>query len=237
MLIWILVLIGLLLGVLVNYMADVLPETRSLSQPSWWPLSKSSIEAYFRNPRVLVVQLLILVASVWLAGGSIGNWGMGELLAVFSYFLLIAVIDIEHRAILHPLSLVGAVLLGWIGGEHHGFFVTIAGGIAGFVAVYLVYRLAGFAAAWIATRRSDPIDEVPFGFGDVNLSGLIGLLLGWPGVIGGLFLGLGFAGVYAAGQMGWRLIRNEYKTFDTMPLGPFLALGALATLMLGVLVN
>ena len=40
----------------------------------------------------------------------------------------------------------------------------------------------------INRRRGQPVNDVAFGFGDVNLSGVLGLMLGWPldfGWVGG----------------------------------------------------
>ena len=33
-------------------------------------------------------------------------------------------------------------------------------------------------------------EDVALGFGDVHLSGILGLLLGWPGITGGLFVAI-----------------------------------------------
>jgi len=67
------------------------------------------------------------------------------------------------------------------------------------------------------------------GYGDAKLAALIGLLLGWPAVLVGLFVA--FAVGAAAGLAlvaGGRLARAE-----PMPFAPALAAGALAGLLVG----
>jgi leader peptidase (prepilin peptidase)/N-methyltransferase len=69
---------------------------------------------------------------------------------------------------------------------------------------------------------------VPFGFGDVNLAGLIGLAVGWPGVAVALVLGIFAAGAFSLAYLAWMAARRRYAAFTPFPYGPFLVLGALA---------
>ena len=70
------------------------------------------------------------------------------------------------------------------------------------------------------------------GFGDVNLSGVIGLLLGWPGVIFGIY-----AGILAGGMIGFLLmillkLLKKWNPLTSIPYAPFLVIGALYYLFL-----
>jgi leader peptidase (prepilin peptidase) / N-methyltransferase len=70
------------------------------------------------------------------------------------------------------------------------------------------------------------------GFGDVRLAGLIGLHLGWLGLLEvptGLFLGFGLGAVFGLGWLAYQ--RAALRTH--IPFGPFLAAGAVLTVLWG----
>jgi len=143
------------------------------------------------------------------------------------YFALVAVIDIEHRLILHPVSLVGAVLGAISGTVLHGFLPTLLGGAAGFAIMLVLYLLGVVFLKWVSRRRGEPVDEVALGFGDVNLGGINGLLLGWPGIIAGLFLAILIGGLISGLYLVYQLVRRRYRAFAALPYGPFLILSVL----------
>ena len=107
----------------------------------------------------------------------------------------VVVIDLEHRLILHPVSIAGAVLAAIFGVWKHGWVETLIGGAAGFGMMWLLYLFGELFAKWMARRRGGLANEVALGFGDVNLAGVLGLLLGWPGIVLGLFLTILLGGV------------------------------------------
>jgi leader peptidase (prepilin peptidase)/N-methyltransferase len=63
------------------------------------------------------------------------------------------------------------------------------------------------------------------GFGDVKLVLFIGLLLGWPQTMSGIFYGVLLAGLVSVGVV---IFRRSMK--GTIAYGPYLALGALIIL-------
>ena len=67
------------------------------------------------------------------------------------------------------------------------------------------------------------------GGGDIKLSGVIGLLVGFPGALIALWLAVVTGGVAAIGLIAMRKLGRK----DTMPFGPFLAAGAIAALLAG----
>jgi leader peptidase (prepilin peptidase)/N-methyltransferase len=69
------------------------------------------------------------------------------------------------------------------------------------------------------------LSEVALGFGDVNLAGVMGLLLGWPGIVLGLVLAIFLGGFVSLIYIVIMLITRRYKTFAAIPYGPFLVLG------------
>ena len=65
------------------------------------------------------------------------------------------------------------------------------------------------------------------GFGDVNLSGVLGLLLGWPGIILGLTLAFLLAGFGSTIVIARLVSQRRFNAFGTfIPYGPYLVLAA-----------
>lgn len=67
-----------------------------------------------------------------------------------------------------------------------------------------------------------------FGFGDVKLAGLIGLILGFPAVLYGLLVGMVLGGLAAA----WLLLSKRAGLRSAMAYGPYLAGGAIVEMLI-----
>jgi leader peptidase (prepilin peptidase)/N-methyltransferase len=203
-------IVGWILGVLVNYLADFLPSKRRLILPTCreceshqpylnyfiWP-RRCPVCGYKRDYRTWWVEIIFIGISLWLwiAQPSGINYFLG--LVLCTYFGVVIIIDIEHRLILHPVSIVGGVLGLAIGVWLHGLRITIFGGLAGFVIMFLLHYFGTIFMGWASKRRGHELEEEALGFGDVNLGGVIGLILGWPGVVMGLILAILLAGVFS----------------------------------------
>jgi leader peptidase (prepilin peptidase)/N-methyltransferase len=233
------ILLGWIAGWAVNYLSDVLPVTRRFSRPTCpncqtpygWKdyllLGNCPGCGRKRGVRTLVVQAVLTVAPVllWIFPRRGLPIPLGFILII--YLAIVMVIDIEHRLVLHPVSLVGALLGFGIGFYLHGWLTTLIGGAAGFGIMWLFYYAGGWYVRWMAKRRGLSTDEVALGFGDVNLSGILGLLLGWPGIVLGLFLAIVIGGVVSLGIILWTLALKRYRAFTAIPYAPFLVLSAL----------
>lgn len=247
------VALGWIAGFFVNYASDVLPHTRTFSQPICRNCQKAlSWTDYLtmracpncgirRSLRTWIVQFAAVASFLyfWLVP-PIGL-GLTLGLIVLTYFGLIIVIDLEHRLILHPTSLAGAIL-----GLVVGVFIyskkdsvsaaaltSILGGIAGFGIMFILYQFGAFVARIRAKRMetagqgSD--DEEALGGGDVFLAGVLGLMLGWPNIILGLTYGVLVGGVVSLLAIIQLLIKRRYAQNSLMtfiPYGPSLILGA-----------
>lgn len=149
------------------------------------------------------------------------------------YFGIVIVIDIEHHLILHPVSWVGAALGLTTGLWLHGWVSTALGGLAGFGAMLAFYWLGIVYVRIIARSRGHSVEEGDaLGFGDVNLSGVIGLLLGWPGILAGLVYAILFAGAITILYLTGLLVTRRYTPNKALPYGPFLAASAIFLLYL-----
>lgn len=246
--VWIIpiLLLGYLSGVFINYLADTLPEYRRLTAPFCRNChTKLDFKNYFLWPRkcphcglhrsartfIVVVLFPLLTLYLWSYPNQRMNFILGLILWI--YFILVIVIDIEHHLILHPVSIAGAVLGLGIGIWMHGFISTILGGILGFLIMLVLYYL-GIILFKKIRKPSDEdkqtsdghSEEEALGFGDVNLSGVVGLLLGWPGIVAGITLTIFLAGGFSALYLITMLIKKKYHAYMAIPYGPFIVLGA-----------
>ena len=88
------------------------------------------------------------------------------------------------------------------------------------------YFLGEFFVKRMAKKRGLSSDEVALGFGDVNLSGILGLLLGWQLIFVCLFFAILVGGLVSLVIIVGMLIAKKYKAFTAIPYAPFLILSA-----------
>ena len=256
-------LLGILAGAFVNYAGDVLPLTRRFSQPVCNHCQEAlSWKEYLlyrpchacggrRGWRSLLVQVFypIAAAYLWLQPlrpitwvGNPPTW-LGFLVAmlILTYLGVVFVIDFEHRIIMHPVSIAGALLAFVAGvyiqqslGQRSTQYVldqplatTLIGGAIGFGSMLVFYFLGEVFARYIARRRGQTIDEVALGFGDVNLAGIAGLFLGARIIPFGLLFAILTGGLASLIVILVMLVRRRYQAFTPIPYAPFLILAIL----------
>lgn len=164
--------------------------------------------------------MLAATIYVWFTFSSLLNFFIGYILLI--YLGVVLVIDLEYRIIMHPVSYVGAVIGLGIGIYTHGLRITLIGGAFGFGAMLILYYFGEAFSRYMSKRRGQLIDEVALGFGDVNLSGITGLLLGWDDIILGLLFAIFAGGIGSLLVIVVMLIRKRYKAFTPIPYAPFL---------------
>jgi leader peptidase (prepilin peptidase) / N-methyltransferase len=150
---------------------------------------------------------------------------------LLAYFTLVAVIDIEHHLILHPVSIFGVGLGLLTGVWLHGMRATLVGGVAGFGIMLSLYFLGAWILRAFAHFRNQVLeDEEGLGFGDVNLAGVLGLILGWPGITGGIVLAILLGGLASLVYLVVMLLTGRYRSFMAIPYGPFLVISTIILL-------
>lgn len=163
---------------------------------------------------------LLFAAIAWRIGPT---WALPGFLLFGWLLLVVAVIDLQTRRIpnrltypLTPALLVLLALAAVLEGVPGNAVRALLGGVACF-ALLLVLAL---------------INPRGMGMGDVKLAAFIGIglgYLGWGHVWLGLFAGFLGGGVIAGALLALRLRSRK----DHIPFGPWLALGALVTLLAG----
>lgn len=135
----------------------------------------------------------------------------------------ISAIDLEHfivpNRIVYPTLFASVPLLliaALVDGDGKAVREAAVGGALAFALFFVIH---------LASPRG-------MGFGDVRLSGLIGMFLGWlsvPHVLLGLFLAFLLASVAGIGLM----VAKRRTRKEAIPFGPFLAAGAVLAVLAG----
>ncbi|MCL4236674.1 MAG: A24 family peptidase [Anaerolineae bacterium] len=253
---------GLLVGGVLNVLADDLPARARIRPPrypdgsqrplrAWLGLSAFALgmregpseasanpagEGLAAAPRPERLgwrhPLLELTTGLAFAGLTLAFADEPALWAWYVYvaiLLLITVIDIEHRLILFAVILPScafAVVVAAISpAEGRALSEYLLGGVAGFLLFFAMF-LGGVAFSTL-TRN----EEVAFGFGDVMLATLSGLMLGWRGFIFAALITVFAGAVGAVLYMAGRAIIGRYRRFTPLPYGPYIVLGTLVMLL------
>ncbi len=250
----IIAVLGYFAGVIINALADSLPRSGRVERPVCLectapkqPLAWSGLTAYlsgkqncsycgtpvgYRAPLVEAIAILWPLVLYTIDPSAIIFW---PTFLLSMYFLLVIVIDYEHRLILFVVTIPAAIVLAVLGSldPSRGPGKTLLGGLAGFLAVFALYLLGGLFTRLIWRLRNQPLEEVAFGFGDVMLAGVIGLTVGYPGIILALVLGVLAGGLFSLGFILVMVLRRRYEAFVPIPYSPFLILGGMVVYIAG----
>jgi leader peptidase (prepilin peptidase)/N-methyltransferase len=232
-------ILGLVAGILVNYLSDVLPSQRKFAQPvctkcgvsyGWVeylllkPCRGCANKRNLRPYLTLFVGIALSILIWFYPPAHLGYW-LG--LLVLTYFGLIIVIDIENHLILHKVSLVGALIGLLAGSIRYNLLTAFLGGLAGFIIMLLFYWFGILFGRYRARKLGRDDGQEAFGFGDVTLSAVLGLMLGWPLVIYGLIIGILLGGVFSLVLVLFLLATRRYETMTVFTAyGPYLVMGA-----------
>lgn len=184
--------------------------------------------------RVWLVQIGITALSLYTyiqPSLDFGYWA-GMLLLI--YFGVVFVIDMEHKLILHPTSIVGAVIALILGTVARGLTVTLFGGLIGFITMLVFYYFgvlfARFRAMRMRAQGLEPDDEESLGQGDIILVTILGFLVGgWELISLLILLSIILGGIVSLFLILGLVIARKYNSNALMifiPFGPYFILGA-----------
>jgi leader peptidase (prepilin peptidase)/N-methyltransferase len=254
---WILGFAGLVAGVLVNLLADSLPTARRLQRPACaacgqvrLPLAWSGLLAFALGRRscphcgaVLPYRHLLVeltMPTLFVFCGLRTGWSVTTLANVFfvTSLVMILVTDLEHRLILHAVtlpSILVAVLAAYVNPAFDNPTRALLGGAIGLVAALSLYLFGALFSLFLNRLRGEPLPGPALGFGDVTLSTFLGLIVGAPEIIFALVIGMlaGFVGAVAFLVVRSGIQRTHQAFTSFIPYGPFLVLGGAVMLFYG----
>jgi prepilin signal peptidase PulO-like enzyme (type II secretory pathway) len=237
------IIVGFAIGILIYYFIDVFPHSRKITHPvcsecnqprrfldylRFWQMPQCG----HGNP----VSAVAIVGGSIIASTLVGYFPISGLsfwatLPLMIYLGVVLVIDIQHRLILTETSLLGMALCFVYGYFLNGILGTAFGGLGGFGIMLAFYLLGKLFSFIVGKLRHKKINEVAFGFGDIMLGGVLGLLTGWPAVIGIILIAILTFGAFSIVYLLVLVLTKRYKSFATaLPFAPFMILGALIML-------
>lgn len=250
-------ILGLLIGILINILADDLPHRRYPSLPKYPDASPRplrawlGVTAFLFNARASLngaklswryplTELTTSILLIWLYLLKLNDPNVSDLQLIFWFLyvailVLITVIDIEHRLILFVviiptalLVIVEAILTPIYPPTIQG---ALLGGFVGFIVFFLFY-MGGYLFIYISGQmRGKQITTVAFGYGDVMLITVSGLMVGIQSIVLVIFLTifLGALGavVYLIGQA---ILGRRHQWFTALPYGPYIVTATLLVL-------
>ena len=175
------------------------------------------------SSRYPFVELLTAVLFAAVGARFAHSWALPAYLVLTGALIALSAIDLEHyilpNRILYPADGAMIVLLAAASAGEHDWGAFVRAAIAGAIA------FAVFFVIHIVSPKG-------MGFGDVRLSFLLGLGLGWLGwgeVAGGLFAGFLYGAVVGVALIAVRVRGRKQQ----IPFGPFLAAGATTFVLFG----
>ena len=210
-----------ILGLVVGWLADPVITRVPLKQPVRGPAGPD--EASTPRGRRVAVAILCGALCGAVAAEYDDTWVLPAYLVVTIALVVLAVIDLEHfllpNRIVYPLGFVSIGLFALAAAGDDNFDAYARGLLAGVIAFAIFFVLH------IVSPRG-------MGFGDVKLSFVLGLSLGWLGW-GEVFVGL-FLGFLYGAFVGLALIVTRIRARDqALPFGPFLVAGTMTAILVG----
>jgi leader peptidase (prepilin peptidase)/N-methyltransferase len=237
-------LFGLVIGSFLNVVIWRVPRRESIvTPPSHCPGCDAPIAPYDNVPVVSWLLLRgrcrhcgehisaryplieLLTAGLFAAMGVRfhDSWALPAYLFMTAALVAISFIDLDHKIIpvrvVYPTGVIGGALLALASWLEDDWDALLRAALA---------AVAAFAFFWIVNF----IVPRGLGYGDVRLSFLLGMFLGWlgwPEVFTGLFFGFMYGAVIGV----LLIVLGVTSRRQQVPFGPYLALGAITIVLVG----
>ena len=248
---------GILAGSIANALADDLPQRRNPRPPrypddtprpflAWLGIlafllgkrsSPSGAKLSWRYPAAELATGALFIATAITAGQ---REGVDTILLLYfliymAIFVLITVIDLEHRLILFVVIIPSCIvaLLDAVTTSYRPDSVqALLGAAIGFGTFFLFY-VGGFMFTRIMGRlQGREITEVAFGYGDVMLITLSGLILGAGPLLLAMFITVFLGAAGASLYLVVRRIRGKHvSAFTPLPYGQYIVIATIILIL------
>jgi len=241
-------LLGIAVGSFLNVCIDRLPAGKSLAYPPshcdacQQPLSPKDLIPVFSylwlRGRCRYCETHFSRRSLWIEIGSgflfaLTYWHYGlsvefAITAVYCcIFVVIMVIDLEHKLILNKIiypSALAALIIAIFLPQPGIITLSAPEAING-----VINSIIGGAIGFVFLLIPALINPKGMGWGDVKMAGLIGLVTGSQLVLIALVMGIVLGGLVAIILLSFKIKKRK----EAIPFGPFLSLATITTLLWG----
>lgn len=211
------VLLGIGVGVLVNFSADYL---------------LASSPTRLRLPLRVPLVVLANAAAFGFLWPHYGVSAQAILTSIYTaVFLFVLVTDLEDRAIF-PLVLVVATVFALVASPLSpvGWTRALLGGVIAFAIVFAIYAFSGL----YARARRINVEGGAFGRGDVYLATFMGVVVGFPAVFPAIAYTILLAGVGVILILIYQVFRHRRIQLNAVfPYGPFFCIAGWAMMVFG----
>jgi leader peptidase (prepilin peptidase)/N-methyltransferase len=170
-----------------------------------------------RYPIVEALNTLGFVGLLWFFGPS---WSTAVYGLLYSALLVVAGTDLSHKIIPNVVTFPGIVV-----GLVSAATILPLGLVDGLIGLLVGGGILWFLA-WISPYL---FGKEGMGGGDIKLLAMIGAFLGWKPALMTIMMGSLLGSLVGVSLIAARVIKRE----DYIPFGPFLVVGAVATLFFG----
>lgn len=188
--------------------------------------------------RAPLVEILSVALFAFLAARYPPDLFLAAAALFTAILLLIAVIDIEHKLILNVVVMPATVLALLLSPivlaptqvnlatlNLRLILVSLLGAAIGYILTYGIYLLGILFLRLLNRKRTNKLNTVAFGMGDVKLAGLLGALVGVPAIFYVLIYAIILGGIGAVAVIVYQIAsRRGYSAFMAIPYGPYLIL-------------
>ncbi|MCE1255316.1 MAG: prepilin peptidase [Anaerolineae bacterium] len=233
--------LGLVSAYLINFLSDILPLSVEADEEEYslMPVcmnchkNRSWKEFLFLRPchhcnRNVPLRhwfVLTLIPILFFPAFYFTPQGLNPLINIglLIYFSLVIIIDIEHRIVLRLLTVIGLGLALIAGVQMRGLTLSLLGCASGLFLMILIFLAGIIFSKWMEKRRGEEVDEA-LGAGDVYISAITGLIMGFPGVFSALLLAIVLGGLVSLIYVIKMVIRHNYQSLIPIPYTPFIIL-------------
>lgn len=232
------VVAALMVGSLINWISNAMGQRIEAERAAEQQGDTVPSPRPLRNPavRLVAVYVLSVVLAIYIVLSEPILFQAIVLYFYFSSFILIAVIDIEHHLIVNEVMLpvFAIALLETLINTRIDFSQGLMGYAVGQIIVMIFYLL-GAVYLWIVNmgRDENPVNEIPFGFGDVTLATYCGLVVGFPAIIPMLVLMILIGAMVAFLYILVSLVLKNFRAHTALPYGPSIVMAATVMLLWG----
>lgn len=231
-------IIGILLGIIINFFADILPGDSGLSLPTCascqhpfslkdylyeYKCSHCGTRLPARNLLVILVSVAISFLLKFFPPALLGYWAA---LPVTALLGIIFVIDMEHHAVLLETTGAGFILFLTYGIIFLDWKKSLLGALGGLLITLAFFFLGVLVSKIVGAIRKKKLSEVAFGLGDVMAATIFGLLVGWPAIVGVIIIAIVSFALVSVITLIVLILTKKYSAFsNALPFAPFLILG------------